>query len=145
MTERLNPDPDPDRRADEDERTEPGPEIIEVDEKIYHRTLAILTNMFAAELHHTSTQKGFYDGEVNMGEKIALMHAELSEWLEAVRKVEPVEDKNCPGFSEEEIEAADTIIRILDICARRKLDIGHALIAKSEFNKTRPPKHGKRF
>ena len=76
--------------------------------------------------------------------EIARMHSELSEWLEAVRKGTADEpDEHCPEFTKREIEAADTIIRILDSAIERGLRIGEALIAKHEFNITRPYKHGK--
>lgn len=46
------------------------------------------------------------------------------------------------GFS---VEIADAIIRLLDICAAYDIDINRVLHEKLEYNKTRPPKHGRRF
>ena len=72
--------------------------------------------------------------------KYALMHSELSEGLEGVRKPGP-SDK-IPAYTIEEEELADTIIRILDYAGRYDLRISEAIVAKLEFNKTRGHKHG---
>lgn len=68
----------------------------------------------------------------NKGEMIALMHSELSEALEAVRK-DAMDDK-LPQWRGETMEMADCVIRILDYCAGHGLDIGPAIIAKLHFN-----------
>ena len=78
-------------------------------------------------------------------EKIALEMSELAERLETLRNNPTKADEHCPDFLNIEIECADLIIRCLDFCGRRKLRIGEALIAKMQFNETRPFKHGKNF
>lgn len=93
-------------------------------------------NVLAAQVHATAKEKGFWDEDRNDGECIALMHSELSEGLEALRKGDMV------NLSE---ELADTIIRILDYSAARGIDIGTAVTVKMAVNKDRPRKHGKRF
>ena len=72
--------------------------------------------------------------------EIARMH---SEGLESVRKDPDRPDQHLPQFSNRTVEYADTIIRILDTCAKRGLPIGDALIAKMAYNASRPYKHGK--
>lgn len=73
--------------------------------------------------------------ERNDGEMIALMHSELSEALEGVRK--NLQDDKLPYRKMVEVEMADCIIRILDYCAGRGLDVGGALVEKCAFNRVR--------
>ena len=98
--------------------------------------------------HRNSVNKGFWDGTPlpdltaeTRASKIALMHSELSEMLEAVRK--PGADSHCPLFTSEEIELADLLIRAGDYAAARRLRLAQAVLAKMEFNEVRPYKHGK--
>jgi len=96
----------------------------------------------AKEFHDNAVAHGFWENP-NKGERIALMHSELSEALEAVRKPGP--DDKCPEFSGEVVELADALIRILDYCEHYSLPIEAATLAKHEYNKKRPYKHGKQF
>ena len=99
-----------------------------------------------ADFFEVAAQHGFWEEDnspeaTKKAEKIALMHSELSEALEGVRK--PKQDSHCPEFDSETVELADAIIRILDYCFSYDLDIDGAVAAKNAYNKTRPYKHGK--
>lgn len=74
--------------------------------------------------------------EVNKGVRLALIHSEISECLEAIR--------NGDKENEEE-ELADAVIRILDYCGQYKINLGAALCEKMQKNLLRPQKHGKAF
>lgn len=74
----------------------------------------------------------------NNAEMIALMHSELSEALEELRK------KDCKMELVGE-ELADCVIRILDFCGGRDIDLQTLLEKKIKKNKKRPFKHGKKF
>lgn len=106
----------------------------------------------AEEIYENSLAHGFWPArseankaynDRNKGEMIALLHSELSEMLEAVRK--PHADEHCPEFTSEEIEAADVLIRLLDYAHGWGLRLGQATLAKMEYNASRPMKHGKAF
>ena len=73
--------------------------------------------------------------ERNPLELIALMHSELSEGLEGVRK-DQMDDK-LTHRKMIEVELADAIVRILDYAGGFKLDVGGALVEKLVFNITR--------
>ena len=105
--------------------------------------LRCVFNAYAEVIHEINVSKGFWDGACNNAEKIALMHSELSEALEADRKNLP-SDK-IPDFTGLEEELADCIIRILDFAGYHKLELAKAITAKLRYNLTRPYKHGKRY
>lgn len=110
-------------------------------------TTAVTFTELAQEVHKRNCARGWWDGvtfdEVTgscidshvLGLKIALIHSEVSEMLEGLRKGHA--DDHLPDFSMETVEAADILIRLLDYAGARNLDLNRAFIEKLAYNDTR--------
>lgn len=73
--------------------------------------------------------------ERNKAEMLMLIVSEVAEAMEGVRK--DLKDDHLPHRGMEEVELADTVIRIMDYAGRWGLDIGGAIMEKLEYNKNR--------
>ena len=97
-------------------------------------------NDYATEVH-AANQKWWHDLETgkrldrNKGELLALIHSEVSEVLEGVRKNK--QDDHLPHRKAEEVELADTLIRIFDYAVGFGLDIQGAYTEKMTYNRLR--------
>lgn len=67
--------------------------------------------------------------------KIALIHSEVSEALEGIRK--DTMDSHLPHRKTVEVELADVIIRVFDLSGALGLDLEEAILEKLEYNKKR--------
>ena len=106
------------------------------------------------EIHQNAIDHGWWENKpaisITLDEilsKLALVHAEVSEGVEEVRKgreccVYRVENGKPEGLV---VELADAVIRIADLCEALDLDLEQAIVQKHLFNKTRPYKHGKKI
>jgi NTP pyrophosphatase (non-canonical NTP hydrolase) len=100
----------------------------------------------SAILHETAIEKGFWNTPKNFdvfGNKLALIHSEVTEVLEALRKNK--------GSEEIVEEMSDILIRTLDLYASMRNagfiehSLDEVLFNKIEENKVRPALHGNLF
>ena len=68
--------------------------------------------------------------------KLCLVHSEVSEAMEGVRK--DLMDTHLPHRKMVEVELADVLIRVFDLAGALDLDLGGALVEKMVYNKKRP-------
>ena len=106
-----------------------------------------LIHTMSLHVHNIALHHGFWDTDEqsHLGAKLALVHSEVSEMLEEVRKPTTEMSKNCPLIQSAAEEAADVVIRVMDLCAKMGLPLGDAIVQKVRFNSTRDFRHGKRF
>jgi len=103
-------------------------------------------DVLSAILHETAIEKGFWNNPKNFdvfGNKLALVHSEVTEVLEAIRKNK--------GSEEIVEEMVDILIRTLDLYASMQNagfvshSLDEILFKKMEINKARPALHGNLF
>lgn len=106
-------------------------------------------NKLRDKVHEIAKEKGWHETEMCFKEFVANTHGELSEAWEEFRKRRGfnetyLEDAGKGRMKPEgiPIELADVLIRILDFCGAHDIDIEGAVKLKSEFNKSRPYRHG---
>lgn len=112
----------------------------------------------AEQVREVNEANGWFEEQRSVGEDIALLHSEASEMLEAYREHGLADvtgeiihiDQSDPsgvrifppkpeGFGS---EAADVLIRLLDTCTRRGVNLGWEFRRKLAYNATRGHRHG---
>ena len=128
-------------------------------------------NDWVEKCHKIAREHGWWDEDESIGQKIALMHAELSEALEQARDGRPgvwyecaksglaccepncdcsrggtcaTDDKKAKpeGIY---VELVDCVIRIFDYLGHEGADVEAIMAEKCAYNETRPYRHGKKF
>ena len=115
-------------------------------------------NELSKVIHDIAISKGFWDKPSETGTLLMLVTSELPEALEADRKGKYADTKSHFDSNLDYIESfeanikdtfedelADALIRILDICGSRKINISQHVLLKLKYNQTRPYKHGKKY
>ena len=134
-----------------------------------------MINKLSVEIHENAKNKGFYEGEKNIGELLCLIHSEVSEALEADRKNHYANLKQFQTRTGEiiasynnganindvnevfkqqftinikntfEDELADIMIRVMDLAAFKNIDLEYHINMKMKYNAMREHKHGKKY
>lgn len=92
-------------------------------------------NRMCDEAGDIREEHGFETSMENYPEKIALIHAEVSEALEDYRKDR---EDHIPK------ELADIVIRVMDLADGLDVDVGQAIVDKMEENREREGKNPER-
>lgn len=123
-----------------------------------------MLNQISKQVYEANKLKGFDVKNENIGQTLCLIHSEISEALEAVRKDKKAslmafdyreEDRETDlDFQSDftdlikdtfEDEIADTFIRLMDLVGALEIDIDRHIELKLRFNSLREYKHGKSF
>lgn len=126
-------------------------------------------NEISKEVYEANKLKGFDVKNENLGQTLCLIHSEISEALEALRKNKHAdlnaysECEHADDINEDdkeifmlgafhhnikdtfEDEIADTFIRLMDLVGAFEIDIDKHIELKRQFNSRRQYKHGKAF
>lgn len=109
--------------------------------------MSVMTGLFDAQqlCHFLAAHSGWWTDlktglpftleQVNIPEKLCLIHSEVSEAMEGHRK--DLMDDKLPHRKMIEVELADALIRIFDLAGFLKLDLAGAVVEKLAYNQQR--------
>lgn len=101
-------------------------------------TLQISIDFAVDDIHRASRDAGWWadgDNKYVLATKLALVHSEVSEALEGLRKGRP--DDHLPQYPSEHVEVADAVIRLFDYAGARGVNLGEVIAAKLRYNAQR--------
>jgi hypothetical protein len=90
---------------------------------------------FIGVIHEPDSDLDALLGRALVGQKLCLIHSEISEAMEGHRK--GLADDKLPHRPMIEVKLADAVIRIADLAGAMGLDLGSAITEKLAFNTTR--------
>lgn len=100
--------------------------------------LALFDKLCELSNNAAKTQGGWVDNP-SAGEKLAIMHYQISQALQALRTGNHPSDK-IPEFSSAELALADAIITIMDFAKNYNMRMGDALLARIKYYAALPAK-----
>ena len=86
-----------------------------------------------AEIYENAVKHGWYDDQADIPTLLCMVHAEVSEALEAHC------NHDLDNFAE---ELADIVIMVFSMSGELGIDIEKEITQKNQFNKKRPYRHG---
>lgn len=101
----------------------------------YSNSIVYTVGLLQDVCYSLAKDAGWHDNPREDGTMIALIHSEVSEALEGIRK--DLNDDHLPARKMVEVELADAIIRIMDYAGSRGLDVGGAIVEKLIYNQQR--------
>jgi NTP pyrophosphatase (non-canonical NTP hydrolase) len=99
------------------------------------------------ESHDRAKRKGFHDHDPSIDQCLCRLHSEVSEAWEATRDGALTTMVNPETGKPEGLpsELADAVIVICDLAGKLGIDLEREIRLKSDFNETRPARHGRNF
>jgi hypothetical protein len=112
-------------------------EVARIHQGLTHLQWVIYNgNVEAGWWKNIATNEPFPKGDVTLQlAKLALVHSEVSEAVEGVRK--GLMDDKLPHRPMPEVELADAIIRAFDLAGHEGWDLAGAILEKLEYNTSR--------
>lgn len=124
------------------EKTEARSIIAKENQQKMNQAIIDAANLITKVSHDASLKAGWWHDlktgeliEPNIGEKLMLIVTEVAEAMEGARK--NLMDDKLPHRKMIEVELADAVIRIGDLCGRLGLDLGGAIAEKLIYNASR--------